>query len=228
MLSGKRPAQPQRAGSEGLDLHQDLILRQQALTVVAHVQRQAVAPPADVPVKGDPQRRVLGARPGGTVIADIHAGHGIVKALEPLQLLPDLSPFGRGGLGAQETLRLGQGRGDPALIHHAAAFLFQLHKDLIPRLWHAVAADAQFFFIGGLFQRGPDEPEIIGIAVDVADGVFAVAVGGHVLAHFTQHCFRLRGGDKVFLFDALEAVLCSVCHIGHPFRIGWLYLKAAA
>lgn len=144
MLSGKRPAQPQRAGSEGLDLHQDLILWQQAL------------------------------------------------------------------------------------IHYAAAFLFQLHKDLIPRLWHAVAADAQLFFIGGLFQRGPDEPEIIGIAVDVADGVFVVAVGGHVLAHFTQHCFRLRGGDKVFLFNALEAVLCSVCHIGHPFRIGWLYLKAAA
>ena len=133
-----------------------------------------------------------------------------------MQLLPDLPPFGRGGFGAQETLRLGQGCGDPALIH-PAAFLFQLHKDLISRLWHAVAADAQLFFIGGLFQRGPDEPEIIGIAVDVADGVFAVAVGGHVLAHFTQHCFRLRGGDKVFLFDALEAVLCSVCHIGHPF-----------
>ena len=75
MLSRKRPAQPQRAGSDGLDLHQDLILRQQAFTVIAHVQRQAIAPPADVPVKGDPQRRVLGARPGGTVIADIHAGH---------------------------------------------------------------------------------------------------------------------------------------------------------
>ena len=136
-----------------------------------------------------------------------------------MQLLTDLSPFRRGGIGVEKMRRLRQRSGNTTLIHNAAAFLFQLHKNLILGGGDTVAAQPQLFLIDGLFQRGTDQPIIFGIAVDVADGVFAVAVGGHVPAHLAQQGFHLRGRNKVFLFDAPEAELCGVCHIGHSFRI---------
>ena len=177
MLSGKGLTQPQRAGAGDFDFHQDLILRQQELAVIAGRQRQAISAPADVAVEGDAQFRLFQTGPGGAVISNIHPGHGIVEALEPLQFLPNLSPFGRGGFGMQKALGLGQGRGNAALIHHAATLLFQLHKDLIFCGGNPVAAQPQFFFIGGFFQRSADELKIFGITVDVADGVCSYCSG---------------------------------------------------
>ena len=107
----------------------------------------------------------------------------MVELLEPLDLPAGLPPIGLCCAALQERRRPAEFGGDPALENHAGAFFLQLDKGGAVLRRDAVAADPQFFFVGGFFDRSADELPVWGIVVNVADAVPAVAVGLHIGLH---------------------------------------------
>ena len=88
--------------------------------------------------------------------------------------------------GAQECCRVRGRRRDAALIDHAVILFLDLDKDAPAVRRDAVAAHAQLFLIDGLFERRANQAVVVGIIINVADGVLAVRVLFHIGRHPLQ------------------------------------------
>ena len=88
----------------------------------------------------------------------------------------------------------------PALVNHASAFFLKLDKNGIAVPGNPVAAQPQLFLIGRLFDRGADQPVVIGVIIDIADGVPAVLVDGHPVREHPAQGVKLSGFQQIFLF----------------------------
>ena len=208
--------QPDRGGARDLDLHQNRLRGEERFAVVAGAQVQRPVPPPQVRVKGDPQLRVLPSRKGGPIIGNEHLGRRVIAAHKPVDLPANLIfPLRRGPV-VDVRYRVSGGHHRAAFIDYAVIFLFQLYKYLIPVAGNAVTAHPQLFLVDRLLQRRADQPEIIGVIIDVADGVAAELVGAHMVFHTRQHPGELDRRQHILFFIPLEAELHFPAHRGPP------------
>ena len=83
------------------------------------------------------------------------------------------------------------------LANDGAVFLFQFHKNSGFPLRTAIAAQAQLFFINGLFQTPADEPEIRSVQIEVADRTVAVCVGTQTSSSGGEQLGLLAPGHQI-------------------------------
>jgi len=110
----------------------------------------------------------------------------VIKRLKIADLASDLAEVFTRQLAGEKRLHVLDARCDAALIDDAVELLLELDEDLAVLLRHAVAAHAQLFLIDGLFERRANQAVVVGIIINVADGVLAVRVLFHVGCHPLQ------------------------------------------
>ena len=146
----ERPAQPERAGVGGLELHENPVVSEQRRAAVTRREREMIRAPADPRVECHAQTRLRDPGKGRPVIGDEHTRLRAVHPLEPADLAGNLPRNAH--LAAQERVRARRREGDAALIDDAADLFLQLHEHTSVRCGRAVAAHAELFLIIGLFQ----------------------------------------------------------------------------
>lgn len=201
--------QTQGKTAGGLDLHEGQLAGQNRAAEHRRAEGEVPAAEQDVLVKGDAQIAPVQGIVGLPLVAEKHRRpQGAVILAEILDLGGDLSLCRQGQILGKAGSHQSLGQSQAPLVDHIPVFFLQFHKHRLAGLGLLIAAQPQLFFIGRFFHRPAHQPEILGVAVDAADGGAAVPVQLHKGLYAPQHRLFLGRGEQIFQFVSLECHLC--------------------
>ena len=162
---------------------------------------------AYAPVKCEAQKRILRAGVGNALGADKHGRGDAGVVVQGIVNLAANLPVRRAAPVKQPVPRLCQRKAHPPLVYDAAILFLQFHKHHVARLWHAIAAHAQFFLIDRFIQRSADQAVIRRIQIDAQHRSFSIRVHRDARPGDGHKPLVLFLTKQKFLFIAFKRIL---------------------